>query len=69
MGRRTTQRILECDVCGNTPNNGEPMWEMCGEFWCESCCDKDNELEQIPQFEGTKDALNRLSINKENNDG
>jgi len=37
MGHRTTQRILECDVCGNTPDDGEYMWEMSGVHWCEPC--------------------------------
>ena len=41
MGHRTYQRILICDVCGETPENGEPMWEMCGEYWCEACCNKE----------------------------
>ena len=40
MGQRTTQRILVCDVCDTTPEDGENMWEMSGEYWCEKCCDE-----------------------------
>jgi len=40
MGRRITQRILTCDLCGRTPENGEYLWEMNGEHWCEKCIDK-----------------------------
>ena len=41
MGHRTTQRILECGECGRTPDDGEYMWEMCGEYICVSCINKD----------------------------
>ena len=39
MGYRLTQRIYSCDVCGKTPEDGEYMWHMGNEIWCEECCD------------------------------
>lgn len=39
MGHRTTQRILECAICQRIPEDGEPMWEMNSDHWCEQCCD------------------------------
>jgi len=50
MGQRTTQRILECKLCGRTPEDGEYMWEMNSDgYWCEICIDKD-EL-QLPDVQ------------------
>ena len=46
MGQRTTQRILECDDCGRTPEDGEYMWEMCGKYICSTCIDKEEEDEE-----------------------
>lgn len=43
MGHRTTQRILVCSECGRTPDDGEYLWEMCGEYICEKCIDKEDE--------------------------
>ncbi len=44
MGRRLTQRIYECSICGRIPEDGEYLWEMGTEYWCEECCQKsDNE--------------------------
>lgn len=43
MGHRVTQRVFQCDVCGTTPDDGEYLWEMGREHWCEDCCDKDSE--------------------------
>lgn len=40
MGQRITQRIHTCDVCGQTPEDGEHLWYMNREIWCEKCCDK-----------------------------
>lgn len=40
MGQKLIQRILECSLCGKIPENGEPIWEMGRELWCEECCDK-----------------------------
>lgn len=63
MGQRTTQRILECSVCHRTPDDGEYLWEMCGEYMCADCVDKDHE--ETPElFAGTMDTLNNLSIIK-----
>jgi len=45
MGNRITQRVFQCGICGKTPDDGEYMWEMCGEYWCEDCCENDNEVE------------------------
>ncbi len=61
MGHRTTQRILDCAVCGKTPDNGAYMWEMNSEYWCEDCCNDDHEdAPDISAFEGTREALNNL---------
>ena len=40
MGQKIRQRILVCDVCGKTPDDGETMWEMGREVWCEDCCNR-----------------------------
>jgi len=45
MGSRTYQRILECAECGRVPGHGEPMWEMGNVYWCDDCCNKDEEEE------------------------
>lgn len=37
MGHRITQRIITCDCCGNTPEDGTYLWEMCGDYICEEC--------------------------------
>ena len=50
MGQRTYQRILTCSECGKTPNDGEPMWEMSGEYWCKSCCENE-ESDPLPSNE------------------
>jgi len=42
MGQRTTQRILVCSECDNTPKDGEYLWDMCGEYVCEDCIDKED---------------------------
>ena len=60
MGHRVMQRVFQCDVCGKTPDDGEYLWEMCGEHWCEDCCDNDHEADEIPLFEGTKEQLTSL---------
>ena len=54
MGHRTTQRILTCDVCGVTPDDGDYMWEMGSEFWCEKCCNDEHKDESI---EGATESL------------
>jgi len=63
MGHRTTQRILTCDVCGVTPDDGEYMWEMGSEFWCEKCCNDEHEDKStnMAEFEGATEALNNLA--------
>lgn len=45
MGRRLTQRILECDICHKIPEDGEYIWEMNTELWCEACCEKHAETD------------------------
>lgn len=56
MGQRLTQRILECSLCGKTPEDGEYIWEMGRELWCAECCDKmeneqESELKKINDYE------------------
>jgi len=41
MGQRIIQRIRECETCKRTPDDGEYMWEMCGNMICENCIDLD----------------------------
>jgi len=48
MGHRTTQRILECAVCEVIPDDGEYMWEMDNQYWCEACCNTDHP-DDIPE--------------------
>jgi len=51
MGYRITQRICECSNCGAIPDDGEFLWHMGNEIWCEKCCDKqddEDEDEQAP---------------------
>ena len=50
MGRRLTQRILECSICNTTPENGEHLWEMGNEVWCEKCCNEEKE-ENLKEFQ------------------
>lgn len=40
MGRRITQIIYICDVCGETPEDGEYLWQMGHQVWCDNCCTK-----------------------------
>ena len=40
MGQRYYQIIYVCDVCGKTPEDGEPVWRMGFEIWCEDCCNE-----------------------------
>ena len=46
MGQRITQRIYECAICGKTPEDGEYMYEMCGEHWCYECSNKEDKDEE-----------------------
>ena len=39
MGKRITQRIYECSLCAKIPEDGELLWNMNNETWCEECCD------------------------------
>ncbi len=41
MGDRIIQRIYECSLCGKIPENGEKLWHMGNEVWCEECCDRE----------------------------
>jgi hypothetical protein len=50
MGYKITQRILECAICGAIPEDGESMWQMGSEYWCESCCEQDDELEADHEY-------------------
>ena len=40
MGRRITQTIYTCDVCNETPEDGEYLWNMNRQVWCKDCCEK-----------------------------
>jgi hypothetical protein len=54
MGQRTTQRILECMQCNETPEDGEYLWEMGGGYMCRPCCDaEDNQVEGSEQDDYT----------------
>lgn len=54
MGRRVIQRILICDLCGKTPEAGEPLWEMGLEVWCEECCNKEEIFDDDEPKENTE---------------
>ena len=47
MRHRITQRIYTCDICGETPDDGEYLWHMNNEVWCEKCCCAEDEDESI----------------------
>lgn len=49
MGHRTTQRILECAQCEETPEDGAYLWDMCGKYYCEKCVD--NIVDDIKETE------------------
>ncbi len=53
MGRRTTQIILVCSECGRTPEDGKYLWEMCGEYVCAACVDKDEDEVVSSEMEHT----------------
>ncbi len=40
MGHRIIQKIYICDICGETPKDGEKLWHMGTETWCEKCCEE-----------------------------
>lgn len=40
MGHRVIQKIHTCYKCDQTPDDGEKMWYMGNEIWCEKCCDE-----------------------------
>lgn len=46
MGQRLTQRIIECSLCGKVPADGEYVWEMGREYWCEECCKKQEDEDE-----------------------
>ena len=52
MGQRITQRILECSKCGKIPEDGENLWQMGVEIWCEECtlqlayCEKEEDQQE-----------------------
>ena len=57
MGRRITQRIIECDECGRIPDDGEYLWEMAGDYICHSCIDTYGEdKEDANDNDGDDDA-------------
>lgn len=46
MGRIIYQHIYTCDICGKTPEDGEKLWHMNSEVWCEKCR---NDIEQAEE--------------------
>jgi len=46
MGQRIDQRIYTCSICGETPEDGEKLWHMGNEIWCEKCCKDAEETEE-----------------------
>ena len=50
MGQRLTQKIYECSLCNNIPEDGQHLWQMGNEVWCKECCDE--------QERSTNDKLN-----------
>ena len=46
MGQRITQRILECSKCGKIPEDGENLWQMGVEIWCQECCEKEEDQKE-----------------------
>lgn len=44
MGSKIIQQTYSCDLCDKTPDNGEALWRMGHEVWCEQCCDEQEEL-------------------------
>jgi len=45
MGQRIIQKIHTCDLCGKTPSDGEILYHMGNNIWCENCCDKEDEID------------------------
>jgi len=45
MGQILTQKIYECSLCNNIPEDGENLWQMGNEVWCEKCCDKEERID------------------------
>ena len=43
MGYRVTQTIHSCSICDKSPEDGEYLWHMGNEIWCQECCDKIDE--------------------------
>lgn len=62
MGKRIVQKIHTCNLCRNTPEDGEVLYEMCGEFWCEKCCDKQDDCSH-PRSERSYVGKNMLKCN------
>ena len=46
MGQRIIQTIYTCNICGETPEDGEKLWHMGIEVWCEKCCKEVEETEE-----------------------
>lgn len=41
MGHKVIQKNYECAICGHKAEDGEAMWYMGNEVWCESCCNNE----------------------------
>lgn len=55
MGRCLYQRIYECSLCGRKPEDGEKLWEMGSEIWCDYCAERVNEGHTKAQDNDDKD--------------
>ena len=60
MGHRITQTIHTCDVCGKIPEDGEHLWHMGNQIWCEECCKNDVEDDYGVQLEYEANKLNAI---------
>ena len=49
MGRRIDQRIYTCSICGEDAKDGDKLWHMGTEIWCEKCCKKVEEAEEAEE--------------------
>jgi len=55
MGQILTQKIYQCSLCNNIPEDGEHLWQMGNEVWCKECCDDQEKIanEDENNFETT----------------
>ena len=46
MGQRIIQKIYVCDICGEEAKDGDKLWEMGTEIWCEKCINESENEEK-----------------------